>query len=135
MRQSTTFSSQVTLLVKNLHADARMAWVQSLSWEDPLEEGTGNPLQYSCLENPTDREGRQATVHRVAQSQTQLKQLSMHACTTFSQIWYLFSPFSNKKIFKQRENMKKETKDTQSQLRKILPENSKCKQILSFLKK
>ena len=23
-------------------------------WEDPLEEG-GNPLQYSCLENPTDR--------------------------------------------------------------------------------
>ena len=25
-------------------------WVQSLGWEDPLEEG--NPLQYSCLENP-----------------------------------------------------------------------------------
>ena len=23
--------------------------------EDPLEEGTGNPLQYSCLENPMDR--------------------------------------------------------------------------------
>ena len=26
--------------------------VQSLGWEDPLEEG--NPLQYSCLENPMD---------------------------------------------------------------------------------
>ena len=29
----------------------------------------GNPLQYSCLENPTDREAWQATVHGVAKSQ------------------------------------------------------------------
>ena len=29
--------------------------VQSLGWEDPLEkEGNGNPLQYSCLENPME---------------------------------------------------------------------------------
>ena len=28
-------------------------------------EGNGNPLQYSCLENPTDREAWQAAVHRV----------------------------------------------------------------------
>ena len=27
-------------------------WVQSLGWEDPLEEEKGYPLQYSCLENP-----------------------------------------------------------------------------------
>ena len=27
-------------------------WVQSLIWEDSPEEGNGNPLQYSCLENP-----------------------------------------------------------------------------------
>ena len=33
-------------------------------------EGHGNPLQYSCLENPMDREGWLATVHRVAKSQT-----------------------------------------------------------------
>ena len=26
--------------------------VQSLGWEDPLEKAMGNPLQYSCLENP-----------------------------------------------------------------------------------
>ena len=32
--------------------------------------GHGNPLQYSCLENPIDRGAWQATVHRVAQSQT-----------------------------------------------------------------
>jgi len=42
--------------------------------------GHGNPLLYSCLENPMDRGARQATVHRVANRQTQLKQLSMHAC-------------------------------------------------------
>ena len=30
----------------------------------------GNPLEYSCLENPTDRRAWWATVHRVAQSQT-----------------------------------------------------------------
>ena len=35
--------------------------------------GHGNPLQYSCLENTMDRGARQATVHRVAKSQTQLK--------------------------------------------------------------
>ena len=27
---------------------------QSLGWEDPPGEGNGNPLQYSCLENPMD---------------------------------------------------------------------------------
>ena len=32
--------------------------------------GHGNPLQYSCLENPVDRGAWQATVHRVAKSQT-----------------------------------------------------------------
>ena len=33
-------------------------------------EGHGNPLQYSCLENPMDRGAWQATVHRVAESDT-----------------------------------------------------------------
>ena len=32
--------------------------------------GHGNPLQYSCLENPMDRGAWQATVHRVTKSQT-----------------------------------------------------------------
>ena len=40
--------------------------VQSLDWEDSLEKGMGNPLQYSCLENSMDRRAWQATVHRVA---------------------------------------------------------------------
>ena len=40
-------------------------------------EGNGTPLQYSCLENPVDRGAWWAAVHRVAQSQTHLKQLSV----------------------------------------------------------
>ena len=45
-----------------------------------IGEGNGNPLQYSCLENPVDRGAWWAAVYGVAQSQTQLKWLSMHAC-------------------------------------------------------
>ena len=33
-------------------------------------EGNGNPIQYSCLENPMDRGSWQATVYAVAESQT-----------------------------------------------------------------
>ena len=32
--------------------------------------GNGNPLQYSCLENPMDRGAWRATVHGVTKSQT-----------------------------------------------------------------
>ena len=35
-------------------------------------EGNGNPLQYSCLENPMDRAAWSATVHGVAKSRTRL---------------------------------------------------------------
>ena len=37
-----------------------------------IGEGNGTPLQYSCLENPTDGGAWKATVHGVAKSQTQL---------------------------------------------------------------
>ena len=43
--------------------------------------GNGNPLQYSCLENPMERGAWWATVHGVTKSQTQLKWLSMCAHT------------------------------------------------------
>ena len=45
----------------------------SHSW---IGEGNGNPLQYSCLENPSDRGAWWAAVYGVAQSWTQLKWLS-----------------------------------------------------------
>ena len=43
--------------------------------------GSGNPLQYSFLENLMDRGAWRATVHRVAKSWMKLKQLSMNECT------------------------------------------------------
>ena len=50
-------------------------WVRSLDWG----EGNGNPLQYSCLENPMDRGDWWATVHGVAKSGTQLSDFtSLH---------------------------------------------------------
>ena len=41
----------------------------------PPGRGNGNPFQYSCLKNPTDRGAWQATVHGVAKSQTRLKRV------------------------------------------------------------
>ena len=83
----------VAQMVKNPPA-TRETWVPSLDWEDPLEkrkathssilawriqwtvqsirEGNGNPLQYSCLENPMDRGAWWAAVHAVAKSRTRL---------------------------------------------------------------
>ena len=40
-------------------------------------EGTRNPLQYSCLENPMDRGAWWAAINGVAKSHTQL---NMHTC-------------------------------------------------------
>ena len=41
-----------------------------------MEEGNGNPLQYSCLENPRDRGAWWAAIYGVAQSWTRLNRLS-----------------------------------------------------------
>ena len=64
------WASQVALVVKNLPAitgDIRdMGSIPGLG-RFP-EEGHGNPLQSSCLENPMDIGARWATVHRLAQS-------------------------------------------------------------------
>ena len=48
----------------------------SYEYAQCLGEGNGNPVQYSCLENPMDREAWWAAVCGVTQSQTRLKQLS-----------------------------------------------------------
>ena len=39
---------------------------------NPLGEGNGTPLQYSCLENPMDRGAWKATIHGVAEGWTRL---------------------------------------------------------------
>ena len=46
-------------------------------------EGNGNPLQYSCLENPMDRGAWWATVHRVIKSHTQLNDFTFTFTFTF----------------------------------------------------
>ena len=71
--------SEVVLVIKNLPANAGdVRETDSIPGMGRSPgEGNGNPLQYSSLENPMDRGAWQATVHRVEQSQTWLKQLSM----------------------------------------------------------
>jgi len=60
--------------VKNLPAiqETQEMQIPPPSSEDPPKGENGNPLQYSCLENPKDRGAWQPTVQRVAKSQTQL---------------------------------------------------------------
>ena len=73
----------IYVYIKNLFAsagDIRDAGTIPGSWRPP-GAGHSNPPQYSCLENSMDRGAWWATIHRVAKSQTLLKQLSMRACT------------------------------------------------------
>ena len=61
-------------------------------------EGHDNLLQYSCLENPMDRGGRQATVHGVTKSQTRMKQLN--TCThVYVCIFFIHSSVNKHLIF------------------------------------
>ena len=55
--------------VKNVPANAGDAGLIPESGRSP-GGGNGNPLQYSCLENPMDRGAWGATVHGVAKSRT-----------------------------------------------------------------
>ena len=69
---SDVWTSQVALVVKNLPANVGDTGdVGSIpgSRRSP-EEGHGNPLQCSCLENPMDRGAWRAAVHGVTKSQT-----------------------------------------------------------------
>ena len=59
-------------LVKNLPA-VWETWVQSLGWEDPLDEGKGYPLQCSGLENPMD-----CIARGVEKSQTRQSDFHFH---------------------------------------------------------
>ena len=63
-------ASQVVLVVKNLPANAGDVRDTGLIPESGRSPGGGhgNPLQYSCLENPMDRGAWQAIVHRVPKS-------------------------------------------------------------------
>ena len=72
-------TSQVALVVKNPSANSLSMVGFIAGWGRYSGGGRypggrhGNPLQYSCLENPMDRGAWWATVHRVPKTQTWLK--------------------------------------------------------------
>ena len=71
---------QVALAAKNSPANAEASGDMCSipgSGRSP-GEGHDNPLQYSCLENPMDREAWWATVHGVAKSGTRLSDATAH---------------------------------------------------------
>ena len=51
--------------------------VQSLGWEDPLEEGMATHCSILAWRTPMDRGAWWATVHEVAKSRTQLSDFSL----------------------------------------------------------
>ena len=68
---------------KNVHYWVVIYWIH--------REGNGHPLQYSCLENPMDREVWWATAHGFAKSQTQLIHLLHPTSLKFSKSYSFFS--------------------------------------------
>ena len=60
-------TSLVVQMVKNLPV-VWETWVQSLRWEDPLEEGIATHSSILAWRIPMDRGTWQATVHRIAKS-------------------------------------------------------------------
>ena len=75
---------QVVLVVKNPPVNAGDVRVKGSipGWGRSPEEGHGNPLQYSCLENPMDRRAWWATVHGVTKSRTPFPQASIQTVST-----------------------------------------------------
>ena len=93
----SSWVSQVVLVVKKPLAsagDIRDAGSIPGS-EDPLEEGTGNPLQYSCLENPMDRGVWRVAVQWVAE--LDVTEATCHTCT------HSFNYDKNNPVFKFQE--------------------------------
>ena len=87
-------ASLVAQMVKNLTAMLE-TWDRSLgpipASGCPPGGGHGNPLQYSCLENPMDRGAWQTTPHGVAKSWTQLSEFHIHITfSTHSALLILF---------------------------------------------
>ena len=79
----TPGASHMALVVKSPPANS--GDMGSISGSGRYPGGrNGNPLQYSCQENPMDRGAWRATVHGVAKSRTRLKQLSLLACLLYT---------------------------------------------------
>ena len=84
-------ASQLVLVIKNPPTSAGDTSLIPGSGRS-LGGGRGNPLQYPCLENPTNRVAWRVTVRGVTKSQTGQKQLSMqHAYIYMNRIFCCMS--------------------------------------------
>ena len=81
----------------------RHDWTTSLSlFSSCIAEGNGNPLQYSCLENPRDQGAWWAAVYGVAQSWTRLKWLSSSSSSKdICTVKFIVTLLTTAKIWKQ----------------------------------
>ena len=86
------------LLSMGLHR-VRHDWSDLACMHAYIGEGNGNPLQYSCLENPRDREAWWAAIYGVAQNWTWLKRLSSNSLLLTVQLLLFGSqlPYTKKK--------------------------------------
>ena len=102
-------ASQVVLGVRNLPANARNIRDAGLipKSERSLEGRHGNPLQYSCLENPVDRGAWWAAVHGVASAYLRLLicllEILIPACASSSLAFHMM--YSVYKLNKQGDNI------------------------------
>ena len=68
-------------------------WILSkcfyVAFIEMIREGNGNPLQYSCLENPRNRGAWWTAIYGVTQSQTWLKQLGSSSSSIEMIKWFL----------------------------------------------
>ena len=69
---------------------ALLSFPNLLASIDRIGEGSGTPLQYSCLENPMGRGAWWAAIYGVAQSQTRLKRLSSSSSSIDRIMWFFF---------------------------------------------
>ena len=72
-----SWASLVAQMIKKPPA-MRETWVQSLDWEDPLEEGMATHSRILAWRISMDRGAWQAIVHGLAKSQTRLNDLAQH---------------------------------------------------------
>ena len=70
-----------------------------VTWEGSPREGNGHPLQYSCLENPTDRGAWRATAHRVARESDMTERSNNNSYLTFSEGPYCCLEMSSPRRF------------------------------------
>ena len=72
------------------HQPFQLCWICGSPFSPLPGEGNGNPLQYSCLENPMDRGACRATVHGVTHSKVTTEWLALYFHWVLLMIWSVY---------------------------------------------